>query len=72
MPVIAKTGNEKTVFQFQLYNIATDEFQLSRRYGTQQAIERIGAVITGQPAQVPNADVNDDGLTNVGYTPNQE
>jgi hypothetical protein len=71
MPVTAQTGHETTVFQFQLYNIAIDEFQISRRYATQHAIDRIGAFITGTPIQVPNADIDREGFTSIGYKPNQ-
>jgi hypothetical protein len=33
------------VYRFRLYNISTDENEKSRRWGTREAIERIGGEV---------------------------
>lgn len=70
MPIVAQSGHETIVFQFQMHNIATDEFQLSRQHATKGAIDRLGAIVPGGHIRVPTAEINSDGLTNVGYLPN--
>jgi hypothetical protein len=55
------------VFPFKLYSIIKDEYVVSKRLGTAQAIERIGAVIAGPHFSIPAADVDGDGLTAIGY-----
>lgn len=69
MAVIAQTGNMLLVFPFRLYNIATDEFETSKRYATRNAIEKLGATQAGPSVEVPIADVDADGLTAIGYDP---
>jgi hypothetical protein len=66
MPVFA-TDDTIAVFPFKLYNIIKDEYVVSKRLGTAQTIERIGAVIAGPHFSIPTADVDGDGLTKIGY-----
>jgi len=66
MPVFA-TDDTIAVFPFKLYNIVQDDYVVSKRLGTAQAIERIGAVMAGPSFSIPAAHVNSDGLTEIGY-----
>ena len=67
MPVIASQGYETTVFPFRLYDISKDEFVTSRRLATIDAIHRLNAIQAGPSFQIPNADVDSDGFTVIGY-----
>ena len=69
MPIIGSTGNEIAVFPFKKYDIVSDEYITSRRYGTARTIERIHAVRCGPSINVPSSAVDDDGLTEIDYIP---
>ncbi len=66
---IKSPAGNLAVFTFKIYNGANDDYTVSTRYATAEAIERIGGTRTGPSAEVPAADVNSDGLTVKGYLP---
>lgn len=61
-----------TIYRFEVYDIARDECQRSRRWGTREAIERIrGTVIESTETQVDASAVESDiaGLTVRDFSP---
>ncbi|WEF35768.1 hypothetical protein [Pseudoduganella chitinolytica] len=69
MTKIGTRGATVSVYAFKLYDIASDEFVLSKRYARMQTIERIGAVVVGPAIEVPADKVDLEGLTLPGYSP---
>ena len=58
------------VYQFKRYDINTDQYVVSRRMATREAIERLGAVvISGTAAEVDGAHLDGDGMTEIGFVP---
>ena len=63
-----------TVYQFQRYDITTDTWRTSRRWGTREAIEDLGGslrILVDTATQVSELDIRSDvpGLTQVGFDP---
>lgn len=69
MPIIGSQGNTIAVFKFRLYDIVRDEFIISRRYATMQAIERLRAERAGPSIEVAQDAVDGDGFTVIDYAP---
>lgn len=63
MPVVAEMGGKTTVYKFEMYDIVSDEFKMSRRRGTPRAIEKLGGRQIPGPLDVPHEYVDADGLT---------
>jgi hypothetical protein len=58
------------VWKFRKYDMTTDEYVESARYGTQEAIARIGAErIEETEVTVESGLVDDDGLTEKRFSP---
>ncbi len=62
-----------TIYRFRMYDMSSDEFRFSRRWGTREAIEAIrGAEVQLDTAvQVDASEISSDvpGLTNRGFNP---
>jgi hypothetical protein len=61
-----------TVYRFRKYNISSDGYDVSRRWGTREAIERVcGEVLEDTAAEVDEAVVATDieGMTVRGFDP---
>jgi hypothetical protein len=61
-----------TIYRFEIYDIANDEWHRSRRWGTREAIERIrGAVIESTATEVDASAIASDiaGLTMRDFNP---
>jgi len=71
MPVIESQGNEVMVFQFAMYDIRSDEVQRSKRWATQDFIERVSAIRVGAGVKVDASLVNSDGLTDRDFDPHR-
>lgn len=71
MAVIGSTGDKTNASRFKLYDIVNDRMVESRRYGTLQAIEKIGAMRSGPLFEIPWDDFDADGFTVVDYVPVQ-
>lgn len=71
MPVFQSQGNEVMVFQFAMYNIHSDEVQQSKRWATQNFIERFGATRVGAGVKVDVSLVDANGLTDRGFDPHR-
>ena len=64
-----------TVYQFTLYDITTDMQRKSRRWATQEAIERIGGEILDHTATVAETTALDPaipGMTHMGFDPRRQ
>jgi hypothetical protein len=60
------------VYRFQLYNISTDQNETSRRWGTREAIERIGGeVMKDTETEVNESDLIYDGMTDRDFNPHK-
>lgn len=62
-----------TVHQFEKYDINSDSYVRSRRFGTVEAVERIGGrVIPGTSVEVAASEIDTDvqGLTAPEFNPN--
>jgi hypothetical protein len=64
--------SKAAIYRFQKYNISSDQYQISRRWGTSEAIERIGA----EPLKDTGMEVDDsvlgreiDGMTDRDFDP---
>jgi hypothetical protein len=56
------------VYKFRKYDIASDAFVISGRMATRACIKRISAQpIKGTEMEISRADVDSDGLTEVGF-----
>jgi hypothetical protein len=67
-------GFTVTVYQFKRYDITIDGWQISRRWGTREAIVALGSgfeILESTAAEVAEADVQSDipGLTKIGFNP---
>jgi hypothetical protein len=52
------------VFRFKLFDVMTDEFVMSSRYATEQAITQIGGTaIQGTEIEIDGADLDENGMT---------
>ena len=69
MTVIGENGGTVNVSRFQMYDIINDRMVESKRYATLPTIERIQAVRVGKLFAIPYGDINDDGMTVIGYVP---
>ena len=69
MTAIGENGGTVNVSRFQMYDIINDRMVESKRYATLQTIERIQATRVGPLFAIPYTDVNDDGMTAIGYVP---
>ena len=61
-----------TVYPFEGYDIHTDTMQRSNRYATKKWIDRWGFEIAGKGMQVPANDLDEDGLSPIGYIANSK
>jgi hypothetical protein len=60
------------VYRFRLYNISADENEKSRRWGTREAIERIGGeVMEDTETEVDESDLVYDGMTDRNFNPHK-
>ena len=62
------------VYQFQRYDITTDSWRTSRRWGTREGIDALGAdfkILEHSATEVGEAEVKSDipGLTAIGFNP---
>lgn len=60
------------IYQWTRYCITTDEIQLSRRWGTREAIERRGGAVVEETGVEVDASVlgrEHEGLTDLDYDP---
>ena len=55
------------VFPFKVYDIQSDQYIVSRRYGMFETIERIHGKRIGPSIEVPATDVDEDGFTAIDY-----
>lgn len=67
MTIVGSISNTTAVFSFKIYDIAFDEFKVSSRYATAEAIVRFNAVRMGPPFDIPSEGIDSDGLTIKGY-----
>jgi hypothetical protein len=59
------------IHQFRVYDITIDEYRISRRWATREAIERIhGEVIEGSVVEVDATFVDRDGMTERNFDRN--
>jgi hypothetical protein len=57
-----------TVYNFRKYDIVSDDFIISARMATRIGIRQINAqIIRGTGIEINRADVNGDGMTEVGF-----
>ncbi|WP_139143087.1 hypothetical protein [Janthinobacterium sp. HH106] len=68
MPIIASRGTTVAVSQFKIYSIIEDDYIVSRRYAISTTIAHIHGVRIGPLVEIPIADVDDDGFTEIGYS----
>jgi hypothetical protein len=71
MSVFTSDGDRVVVFQFEFYDIRSDEIQRSKRWATQDFIDRYGAIRIGAGVPVEAGAVKGDGLTERGFDPNR-
>jgi len=69
MPVVQVYKPQKQVFQFKMYDVASDEFRQSRRWATREFIEKVGGLMTGRAAKVDEELVDEEGLTARDFEP---
>lgn len=60
-----------TVYRFKVYDITTDEFKMSRRWATTQAIQIAGGEVVGEGAYVDEHHLGRDisGMTDMDFDP---
>ena len=66
-----------TVYQFQRFDITTGIWRTSRRWGTREAVERLGScfsILEDSATEVSEADIRIDipGLTEIGFNPHSQ
>jgi hypothetical protein len=62
------------VFRFQLYDVSTDGYTVSRRWGTREGITKVGGeVIEDTATEIDDAAIGDEieGLTARGFDPHR-
>lgn len=70
MPTVLTHVPPTQVFQFQMYDIRSDEFQTSSRWATKDFIDRIGARMTDASTRVATDSLSQEGLTERDFEPN--
>ncbi len=70
MPTVLVHQPKAQVFEFQMYDIRTDEFQTSSRWATREFVEKVGARMTGRTASVVAESLSTEGLTERDFNPN--
>jgi hypothetical protein len=62
-----------TVYHFKVYDVGSDQMQLSRRWATREAIERIrvGVLIESTAVEVDASVINDEGMTELDFDPHR-
>src|SRR6202035_5336947 len=61
----------QTVYQFEVYNIGTDGYQKSRRWGTSDGIQQARGKIVGAGVDVDDDAIKIDGLTALNFDPHR-
>lgn len=66
-----------TVYQFQRFDITTGLWRTSRRWGTREAVERLGScfsILEDTATEVSEAEIWIDvpGLTEIGFNPHSQ
>ena len=65
-----KVGARTKVFRFKLFDITTDDFVVSSRYATDQAIAQIGAqAIHGTEIEIDSTKLDENGMTAKKFEP---
>ena len=61
----------QTIYQFEVYDIGTDGYQKSRRWGTSEGIQQARGRIIGAGVDVEDDAVKLDGLTALNFDPHR-